>query len=229
MYGLESIAAKVARVLPNGEKNGLRKTYKGKIKDLGISGRFDVTPHDEVDGGLVAMMAVPPDEWHAQHVQGHEIAAGLSTEVLEKLPRAMTMSKGTIPKSQWDRSVLGDLDLADSRKRSAVSSPIKGSTTPGLQARLGQSQHSPSPQQQHRSVSSPDLSRPKRKVKQRSYGDTSFEGYGEGFVDDDILEAGYSTGEGEDAKRRKKVRACFLWAQCCHVCAMSIRLTCLAE
>jgi hypothetical protein len=44
-------------------------------------------------------------------------------------------------------------------------------------------------------------------VKKRSYGDSSFEGYGEGYPDDG--DTGYSTGEGDMSgpglKRRKKV------------------------
>jgi hypothetical protein len=54
-----------------------------------------------------------------------------------------------------------------------------------------------------------DLPRPKRNAKKRTYGDSSFEGYGEGFVDDDTQETGYSTAEGDDRavsrKRPKKV------------------------
>ena len=57
-----------------------------------------------------------------------------------------------------------------------------------------------------------DALRPKRNVKKRTYGDSSFEGYGEGYVDDDMQEMGYSTGDGEDRgggrKRPKKV--CYL-------------------
>lgn len=49
-----------------------------------------------------------------------------------------------------------------------------------------------------------EIPRPKRNVKKRSYGDASFEGYGEGFVDDDNNEMGYSTGDGEDRAGRKR-------------------------
>jgi hypothetical protein len=65
-----------------------------------------------------------------------------------------------------------------------------------------------------RPVESPsaDPARPKRAGKKRRYDERSFEGYGEGYVDDDVDMAagGYSTGDGEDGrrsgkKRRKKV------------------------
>lgn len=200
MYGLKEVAAKVARVLPNGEKNGLRKTYKGKIKDLGISGKFDVTVHaEDSEKGLFAMMRVPEAEWEAQHRNGNEIEKGLSTEVKANLGKAMTMSKGQIPKSSWDSSVLGEVDIPE-KKIVTAAAPAKMAS--------GISQRAPtSASGSQRSIS--EIARPKRKVKQRSYGDSSFEGYGDGFVDDDMGDAGYSTGEGDDGvmgqKRRKKV------------------------
>lgn len=46
MFNLTGIAAEVAREKPNGEKNALRKTYKGQIKKLGILGRFDSVAQD---------------------------------------------------------------------------------------------------------------------------------------------------------------------------------------
>lgn len=202
MYGLSEIAAKVARTLPNGEKNSLRKTYKGKIKDLNISGKFDVSVHEEEDGGLFAMMCVPDTEWHMQHIGHSPVEKGLSADIISALPRAMTMMKGIIPKNEWDSSVLGDLDskAIDKKieKKSAASTPRSSS---GLVAQKSMSSSTP-----QRSVSANDISRPKRKIKQRSYGDQSFEGYGEGYVDDEIVDGGYSTGEGEGGlqKRRKK-------------------------
>lgn len=202
LLSLNSVAAKVARTLPNGEKNGLRKTYKGKIKDLGISGKFDVTTRDDDSpDGLLHMMRWPEEEWMSQNRYGNEIEKGLPTLALDSLSRAMTMSKGSIPKSQWDSSVLGELDLLDKKapaavgplKASAIGSTNKGASTPGLQVRPGKG----------------DIARPKRNVKKRGYEESSYEGYGEGYVDDDMVDAGYSTAEGDDRalsqKRRKKV------------------------
>lgn len=199
---MNSVAAKVARVLPNGEKNGLRKTYKGKIKDLGISGKFDVTSREEDSPeGLLHMIRWPEEEWTIQNRLGNEIEKGLSAVAVDSLAKAMTMSKGSIPKSQWDSSVLGELDLPE-KKAPATAAPLKPSTVAstnkafnnaGLQARAGKG----------------DIARPKRNVKKRGYEESSYEGYGEGYVDDDMVDAGYSTGEGDDRalsqKRRKKV------------------------
>ncbi|KFX95348.1 hypothetical protein O988_05838 [Pseudogymnoascus sp. VKM F-3808] len=199
LYGLNPTAAKVARVLPNGEKNGLRKTYKGKIKDLGISGKFDVTVNDEESsGGLLSMMREPEHEWMVTQRLGKEIEKGLPQGVFAALPAAMTMAKGVIPKQMWDSSVLGELDIPE--KKPAAQVPTKP-TSVGMQK-------SGSQQSGAMRGSKADLARPKRAVKKRGYDESSFEGYGEGYVDDDMVDAGYSTGEGDDrggpGKRRKK-------------------------
>ena len=201
MYGLTSLATEVAREKPNGEKNALRKTYKGHIKRLGVAGHFDVQKKKEGEPSeFLAMLQVPELEWNVHQVKGREIADGFSHATLSTLGRAMTMAKGPIPKGVWDSSVLGDLapgNNADASKPMSVkpaaprtplaSTPPMAAGRPKPQAPMGQ-----------------DLLRPRRNAKKRSYGDASYEGYQESFPDDDH---GYSTGEGEGSqKRRKKVR-----------------------
>lgn len=204
LYSLNGIASKVARVLPNGEKNGLRKTYKGKIKDLGLSGKFDVVVHEEdASGGLLNMLREPEMEWSMQNRQGKEIEKGLPENVRNNLTAAMTMSKGVIPKSSWDSSVLGELDIPEKKAPTAPAMAKTHSSGQGSAARPGISSSGVP-----RSGSGKgDIARPKRNVKKRGYEENSFEGYGEGYVDDDMVDAGYSTGEGEglSQKRRKKV------------------------
>ena len=127
LYSLNPIAAKVARVLPNGEKNGLRKTYKGQIKELGISGKFDVAVHDEESpGGLLAMMREPEHEWTVNQRMGKEIERGLPQNVRAALPAAMTMAKGIIPKAMWDSSVLGELDIPEKGYWQQSAKPVRG-------------------------------------------------------------------------------------------------------
>jgi hypothetical protein len=202
LYSLNDIASQVARTLPNGETNKLRKTYKGKIKDLGISGKFDVAVReDDAPDGFLAMLRQPEEEWAIQNRQGKEVESGLSAAVRSSLGPAMTMSKGTIPKSSWDSSVLGELDLPETKaptapalpKPVATSAVQKGASLAVMQPRNGKV----------------EVARPKRNVKKRGYEESSFEGYGEGYVDDDMVDAGYSTAEGDDRgisqKRRKKV------------------------
>lgn len=198
MFDLSGLAAEVAREKPNGEKNALRKTYKGHMKRLGVAGHFDVVKKPEdAPSDFMAMLQVPDLEWDVHQVKGKEIGDGLSEATMSAMSRAMTMSKGPIPKSVWDTSVLGDLapSSTDPTKPSSAKPTTPGTplaTTPGAVNR-------PRP-------SIPpgnDPSRPKRSIKKRAYGDNSFEGYGEGFPDDDG-EAGYSTGEGEGGQKRRR-------------------------
>lgn len=203
LYGLTGIAADVARVLPNGEKNAIRKTYKGHIKKLGVQGHFDSVKQDAMrQDGILGLVKCPDDVWDAQFVRGKDIRHGFHSEVKQKLSRATTMGKGIVPKTLWDSSVLGDLAPGKADRQTPSARPTAPGTplaTAGPQA------------MQRAKVGTPvaqDAARSKRNIKKRSYGDSSFEGYGEGFPDDDLgAETGYSTGEGEMAgqKRRKKV------------------------
>jgi hypothetical protein len=109
----------------------------------------------------------------------------------------MTMAKGATPKQMWDSSVLGELDIPE--KKVAAQVPSKPISV-GMQRT--------SSHQSAVRLTKQDMARPKRAVKKRGYDESSFEGYGEGYVDDDMVDAGYSTGEGEErggSKRRKKV------------------------
>lgn len=242
MFGLTDIAATVARTLPNGEKNAIRKTYKGHIKKLGVNGHFDVVKKEPgEEDSFAQILAMPEQEWGVHFVKGKEVEDGLSPAVQSNLVRAMTMAKGSIPKQVWDSAVLGELAPANvvaagqkppSAKPTAPSTPAgisAGSAvvlTPGnpAPARGVLSKNSVATaatnaaaigasQQAQAAAAAREAERPKRNIKKRTYGDTSFEGYGEGFMDDDLdggLDAdGYDTGEGLDdrQKRRKKVGA----------------------
>ncbi|KAK0666851.1 putative mediator of RNA polymerase II transcription subunit 19 [Cercophora samala] len=204
LYGLGSLADSVARVLPNGEKNAIRKTYKGFIKKLGVQGHFDSVKQDpHREDSMLWLMQVPEDVWDARYVRGKDIHHGFNPEVKSKLLRATTMSKGVVPKSVWDSSVLGEIGPGKGDRAMSSARP----TAPNTPLNLGGSQ------QPRIKVGTPVAAqdRAKRAIKKRSYGDSSFEGYGEGFPDDDTGAAsGYSTGEGDMAsgnKRRKKTHA----------------------
>lgn len=200
LYGLNSVAARVARVLPDGTKNGLRKTYKGKIKELGISGKFDVKLQDEdAPSGLMQMLREPDLEWNVSQVHGRP----MTLPSLGLMEKAMTMNKGSVPKGLWDTSVLGELDIQEKKKEGVLQAP--GSYKAGLGA-TGMARTNSSQGMGYRPPQPKEMARPKRAVKKRGYDESSFEGYGEGFVDDDMADGGYSTGDGEDGrKRRKKV------------------------
>ncbi|KAJ0290380.1 hypothetical protein COL940_000898 [Colletotrichum noveboracense] len=205
MFSLTGIAAEVAREKPNGEKNALRKTYKGQIKKLGILGRFDSVaqewdaPREDGDKkreayhGFRELLEIPDAEfWNSRQ---DPITNGLSGTVKSLLGRATTMVKGPIPVKDWDSSVLGDLATGSVE---ALRQGLAGkATAPGTPSAT-----TPNPFARKQQQTAPGAVRPQR-TKKRGYGDNSFEGYGEGFPDD-----GYSTGDGDDRggqKRRKKV------------------------
>lgn len=192
-YKFYELAKSVARKDANNPDGiSIRKTYKSVFKKL--AGNFDVEKKDpERPDTLSAMMATPAEEWDAQF-NGNEISKGLSETVTSNIGKAFTMSKGGIPRSLWNSTVLGEV--------AAPVVPAKVAGKPvGNAPKL--------PQAASALQISKEIPRPKRNVKKRAYGDSSFEGYGEGFVDDDLQEAGYSTGDGEDRggsrKRPKKV------------------------
>lgn len=199
LYNLTDIAADVARVRPDGSKNGLRKTYKGQIKKFGLTGHFDAVKKEYTDElSLLQMLDCPEDVWEVNLVKGKEIADGFRPSVKQALPRATTMARGSIAKSKWDSSVLAEFAGDKPAKGSSSAKPT--GTAPGtpLNPALGL----PRSKTQ---VSGPrNANRALRDKAKRSYNDGSFEGY-EGFEDDTGLDTGYSTGEGESKKRRKKV------------------------
>ena len=202
IYGLTGLATEVARVLPNGEKNALRKTYKGHMKKLGIQGQFDsVKEAWERPDSLLHLAKYSLEDWNCHFVKGKDIVHGLTPEVKARLPRACTMNTGLIPKSLWDSSVLGDLSTAKGEKQPPSARPTAPNTPVPFSATAPRAKVATA-------VSAADANGPRGRVKQSCYGDSSFEGYGEGYPDDDGgVETGYSTGEGDmgsGLKRRKK-------------------------
>ncbi|CAD6441190.1 2a35c909-96a0-4f26-bf0d-42f083a574ca [Sclerotinia trifoliorum] len=200
-FGLQGIAASLARVTPDGKKNTVRKTYKGYVKSLGIAGQFDAVKGPEPDqpGSLYSLInpggpTAVREAWDQIEVQGREIDKGIPDELRSSLSKAVIMARGTIPKDRWNHSVIGEMG------NQIVNDPLKAVPA---KAKAPISQGTMSVPKQNRGAA--DIARPKRTVKKRSYGDASYEGYGEGYIDD---EAGYSTGDGDDRaggrKRPKK-------------------------
>lgn len=209
IYGLNGIAGEVARVLPDGTKNALRKTYKGQIKKLGLTGHFDSVKKEQHDPeGFMRMIDLAPLEWEVNFVKGKEVGDGFRPEIQRALNKATTMARGPISKDRWDSSVLAD--FAGGSKGSGTAKTAPG--TPLNPALSGVART------KVQGVSAQDAARPRRANKKRSYGDSSFEGYGDGYLDDETgAETGYSTGEGEGTKRRKVLTAsaAFSVPTCC--------------
>lgn len=216
LFGLQTLAASVARTDPaTGEKiNKMRKSYEGKVKAFGLAGRNRAIKHEPGKSlGLMELVTWPEEEWQNQKVLGKDVHKGLSTVTVAKLEKAMQMQPGPLPNNNEWEDLLGHekskpvAAIADqSKKPSHPGTPIArvNGLTNGARAEAGKS-------------STTELIRPKRTGKKRRYDEHSFEGYGEGYVDDDgdvMVGGGYSSGDasrkGTTSKKRKKVQI-HLW------------------
>lgn len=183
-----------------GEKiNKMRKSYEGKIKSFGLAGRNRAVKHELGKiAGLMELVQWPDEEWHNQKVLGKEVEKGLGEVLLAKLDLAMKMEPGPVPNNEtWE-------DLLGHEKIKPIPSPAdvpmkKSLPIPANTVRLSSQNNAPN------TVATPsaEVARPKRSGKKRRYDEHSFEGYGEGYVDDDGDPggAGYSSGGGEGSRR----------------------------
>ena len=202
----------MARTNTEGEKiNKMRRSYEGQVKAFGLAGRnkaVKVEPGSR--GSFSELLAWPDEEWQNQKVAGKEVSKGLPASTLARLDQAMKMDPGTVPSNEEWESILGHEKLkatlpnGEPKGKQAVSASSKTSKA------NGRANGAPS------AVDTPiatEVARPKRVGKKRRYDEHSFEGYGEGYVDDDggINEiGGYTSGEGSrkssiSKKKRKKV------------------------
>lgn len=155
----------------------MRKSYEGQIKKFELAGlnkpvKKEVEPPFNL-GRLMTTYRTPPTR------DGFEI----HTHLKEKLPRAMQFQPGKLGKRQdeWDR-VLGN-DKPKPPPLPAVQPPAP------LRATV----------RQH--IGKPSQERPRRQGKRRRYNDESYEGYADGYVDEDESES-----EGERGSARKRQR-----------------------
>ncbi|KAL8763399.1 MAG: hypothetical protein Q9184_000787 [Pyrenodesmia sp. 2 TL-2023] len=213
LFGLKPLADTVARTDPNtGEKiNKMRKSYEGKVKAFGLAGRNRMVKHDhEKSMGLLQMTQWPAEEWHNQKVHGRDVRNGMSEDTMKKLELAMRMQPGPVPntaENDWE-DLLGNerakpLPTIDERSKK-VNRPDNGVKVNGQVNRIR-------PATERTPIT--EANRPKRTGKKRRYDDHSFEGYGEGFLDDEnevIGDPGDESSEngsrrGGATKKRRKV------------------------
>ena len=189
-----------------GEKiNKMRKSYEGKVKTFGLAGRNKAVKHEaNTQMSLLEMVRWPEEEWHNQKVVGKDVEKGLSEATKGKVHKAMQMQQGQVPNNgHWE-------ELLGYEKPKMVSLAAETKPKPSITtARTGQVNGAGA---NVSSIAGSEAIRPKRMGRKRRYDDLSFEGYGEGYVDDeiDLGEAdGYSSGDGDRkasiAKKRKKV------------------------
>ena len=196
-FKLDPLAATVARYDPkSGEKiNKMRKSYENYLKSFGLLGKNRSVKHEEAaasSGGerlmsLSEMTAWPEEEWQIQKVHGKDVMKGLPEVLKGKLEKALTMNPGPIPdQAKWD-DILGidrpsaNVNNPKSRKDGAS---VNGQSATATGAAANQNFNAGG-----------DHIRARRNTKKRRYDDGSFEGYGEGFVDDEMDNEGYESGE----------------------------------
>lgn len=206
-YKLSGLHAKVARQNPvTKEKiNKLRKSYEGQIKNFALAGRNKPTK-DEIPEGewssLNMMMLEPEESWFASKVMGKRIE--LKSDSDGRVEKALFLQPGRTRRHEhWD-----DLLGHEKPRIVPVQDPSSKKSVPGAVQR---------PQVNGNVVrtmsqSVADANRPRRAGKKRSYADNSFEGYGDGFVDDEAVDLDQTIqsnsedgSHGSGRKRRKKV------------------------
>lgn len=197
----------MARTDPvTGEKiNKMRKSYEGQLKTLGLAGRNRATKHDESKGmGLWEMSQWPEEEWHNQKVMGRDVASGFPESTLAKLEKAMQMQPGPVPNNnEWE-------DILGIEKAKPVDPAVKN----GKQAFVAKANGQPNGfQSGNVNPQSSEPIRSRRTTKKRRYDEHSFEGYGEGYLDDD-MDIGYTSGETQisrnsASKKRRKTKVKF--------------------
>ena len=207
--------ASVARRDPNtGEKiNPIRKSYAGKLKDLGLDGKNKATKNqDELAGLLLPDWSMDigggKTVWQDQRADAL-LGEHDSEQMLSMLDRALDMRPGRLPKAEHDKwqSILG-LDeasiavaaVAPGKQTNASATPAAfspGTTNTGMAPRTAAtnllSKTAPMRNSAPASPRSNIAARPERAGKKRRYDESSYEGY-----DDD----GYSTGGMDDTGRR---------------------------
>lgn len=210
VYQLDPLVATVARTDPiTGEKiNKMRKSYEGQLKTMLLSGRNKAVRHDETKRmGLSEMAAWPAEEWQHQKTMGKDVTIGLSDGVRGKLNKAMQMQAGRVPDNEYWEDLLGMEKNNPNAKNAKTVTAGKANVQQANGVRppaTGLTANAPQPSEHIRA---------RRTTKKRRYDEGSFEGYGEGYVDDE-MDGGYSSGEsrgtrtsaGNRKRRKTKVR-----------------------
>jgi len=190
-----------------GEKiNKMRKSYEGKIKSFNLAGRNKAVKYEEgKPGGFMEIVQWPDEEWHNQKVIGRDVEKGLVDGMLAKLDCAMKMEPGLVPNNEAWEDILGH------EKAKPIPSPAELATKKPLPPITNNAKPNHNTPSNTSGTPSAEVARPKRSGRKRRYDEHSFEGYGEGYVDDDgeIGGGGYSSGDGEgsrgSSKKKRKI------------------------
>ena len=168
---------------------------------MGLSGRNKSLKHDETKGiGLSELAAWPDEEWHNQKVMGKDVTKGFPDIMQGKLRKAMHLQPGKVPNNEFWEDSLGfnERVKASDLVKTAKNSAATAASPNGQPQQNGTRPSNPAPGTTESSQPSEPI-RARRTTKRRRYDDGSFEGYGEGYGDDD-MEVGYSSGESRSTR-----------------------------
>jgi hypothetical protein len=200
LYGLNALARSVARNDPvTGEKiNKLRKSYEGHIKTLQIAGKPKAI---KMEGKLAGLIQFPDDDYHMIHVHTKDIHNALNPQETRLAPRFESLLNGAL-----EGIAPGPLPAQDTAKFRAylgADEAVKAKAGPEAPPHriVPSAAATPNP---HAPAGGPQASRPERAGSKRQYTDMSFQGYGEGFVDDYAESTGgEDNAQGSMAKKRR--------------------------
>lgn len=197
-FGLTDIANSVRRFDPlTGEKiNKLRKSYEGKVKQLGIAGKNKaVSTTGEFFPNITS---VPEQEWQAQHRSIDDLEKAMTgAEFEKKLEAAFAVGPAPLDK-ETDSKFKSLLSNDDAPKKGPAEMSRKSS---------GLLPNAPAGSQRPSAISSPALkpSRPERTGAKRRYNDTSFAGYIDTFDTEELDSEADGQGGGRMKKKQRKV------------------------
>jgi hypothetical protein len=212
---LTPLAASVARIDPvTKEKiNKMRSSYQNQVKGFQLAGRNKAVKHEDGVHGmsLSEMVAWPEEEWRNQKVKA-DLSKGVSDTVMGKLEKAFKLDATPVPKNDEWESILGfEKGKQGGAQASSDASKSKQPAAQGASKAAKVNGHTANGVSKPAGTEGGEVARPRRAGKKRRYDDESFEGYGEGYVDDkDDPEGGYSSGGSRGGsiskKKRRKVR-----------------------
>ena len=175
----------------------MRKSYEGQLKTFALSGRNKSVKHDPSKGmGLSEMAAWPEEEWRNQKVFGKDVKDGMPESMKGKLEKAMQLLPGPVPENDKWEDLLGiekvkPVDAAkDKGLKNTIASKPSGQQVNGIRPPTNASANN---------AQMAEPIRARRTTKKRRYDEGSFEGYGEGYVDDE-MDVGYTSGESRSTR-----------------------------
>ena len=156
-----------------------------------MAGRNKAIKWDPSQGPSIKQLAqAPPEDYYNSRVAGKEVSKGFSTASLSRIHKVLELVPGPIPRNaEWENALgvdktKGAIDDGKTKKQEV------SKDTPQLPVKLNGHTNGIVTNSKDS-----EANRPKRAGKKRRYNDDSFEGYGEGYDEEE-------DGSSNDGSRR---------------------------